>query len=307
MVALDQVRPPSGKQGAEKAQRVRDAKKGSGIVGPGPVELQSEPRALRSRGVRPVADRQGTDALLAIAPHVQERGSLRRAEPLVAVAREVRGADPAQIQRHHPRRVRSVDEGVDAPFLKTPDDLLDRKNDPGRAGHMIEQGQPGPGRDGTEHRIDDLRGPGDGPRHRRHHDFRAAPFLPAQRVPAGVVGVVGGEQLVARLELERADHGVHAAGRVRNEREIVRICPDEPRQISPGFVEQALEITCQELQRLPLHARAQLRLRLEHRLRAGSERAVVEEVDARVERPVLRERITHASARAGADRRRRPR
>src|SRR5207249_8777670 len=83
MVALDQVRPPSGKQGAEKAQRVRDAKKGSGIVGPGPVELQSEPRALRSRGVRPVADRQGTDALLAIAPHVQERGSLRRAEPLV--------------------------------------------------------------------------------------------------------------------------------------------------------------------------------------------------------------------------------
>ena len=59
-----------------------------------------------------------------------------------------------------------------------------------------------------------------------------------ERVAAGVVGVVGGEQLVARRERQRAQHGVDAGGGVAHEGEVVGIGAHERGQRGPRDVEQ---------------------------------------------------------------------
>jgi hypothetical protein len=75
------------------------------------------------------ADDRAFDALLVLRPHVQEAGSLRCAEPLVAIPRVEVGAERLEVERHMPRCVRSVDDR-DEPGLACPaDDLLDRQED----------------------------------------------------------------------------------------------------------------------------------------------------------------------------------
>ena len=54
------------------------------------------------------------------------------------------------------------------------------------------------------------------------------------RVPAGVVRVVGGQDLVARVEVEPAEDRVHAGRGVRHEREVVRRGADEGAEGGPG-------------------------------------------------------------------------
>ena len=114
--------------------------------------------------------------------------------------------------------------------------------------------------------------------------------------------MVGGEELIARRKLERAHHRVDADGGVGHEGEIVPVGADENAQRGAGVVEEPLQVA-EELPRLPLGPGAQLGLLLQHRQRAGSEGAVVEEIGLPIERPVAGELATHASAPGEACRR----
>src|SRR5260370_35888440 len=60
-------------------------------------------------------------------------------------------------------------------------------------------------------------------------------------------------------------------------------------QPGPYFVEPRFELADEETHRLSLELSANLRLCFETRPRAGSERTVVQECDAWIERPVRRE------------------
>ena len=107
----------------------------------------------------------------------------------------------------------------------------------------------------------------------------------AQDVDRGVVLVVVGQELVAGLEVERADDGVHRAGRVGDEGEVVRVGADERAEVARAVAQEARQVAGEELDRLRLHPVAPAVLRLQHRARARPERAVVQEGDRGVQRP----------------------
>jgi hypothetical protein len=96
--------------------------------------------------------------------------------------------------------------------------------------------------------------------------------------------VVGDEELVARLESERAQHGVHAGGGVRHEREAGGVGPEALGKRAARFVQGAFELA-EEAHRIRFHAAAPARLRREHLARAGAVGTVVEVDDVGVEDP----------------------
>ena len=147
-----------------------------------------------------MADREGQQVLLAIAADMQEAGALRRAQPFVAIAGVVGGADPADRQRQHARCVRAVDERIHTALGERAHQRLDREHETGRAGDMIDEREPGPLRHRREHGIDHLRRIDIRPRDRGSHDVNSEPLRRAQRIPAGVVRVVRREKLVSRAE-----------------------------------------------------------------------------------------------------------
>ena len=62
--------------------------------------------------------------------------------------------------------------------------------------------------------------------------------------------MVRGHDLVTRPEVQRAEHRVHAGGRVRDEREVVAQGTHEGAERRTRGVEEALEIPAQEADRL---------------------------------------------------------
>ena len=116
-----------------------------------------------------------------------------------------------------------------------------------------------------------------------------------ERVLARVVGVIGHEQLVGAGEHEGAEHGVDPARGVDDEREILGVGSDEGGEGCAGDVEAIVELAREKAHRLGLHFRAQPGLVVEHFARAGPEEAVIEEDDARVERPAAGEVRAHTS------------
>ncbi len=98
--------------------------------------------------------------------------------------------------------------------------------------------------------------------------------------------MIGGEQLVAALEVERAQHGIEAGGGIRHEGQVVRIGAHERSKLASRRVQGRLEVMGEEEDRLGLHPFAPRLLGGEHRARSGTVRAVVEEGDGRVQGPV---------------------
>ena len=282
---------PPGSSAAQVADALGQHQPGGRVVGAGPVELLAEAAAVLL-GLVAVADHERVDARLAVAPHVQERGALGRAQPLVRVAGVVRGAQrverraapcPARARRPPACRRRARASAAHQP--------LDREHEPGRAGHVVEQREPRARGHACEHALHDRRRPsrsGTGPR-------AVTTRAPApsgdelRRLPAGAVRVVGREDLVARRELERAQHRVDAAGRVADEGEVPGLGAQERRHLRARVGEPPAPVARQEVDRLALHLAPQLPLPLEDRARARAERAVVQVRDVGVERPEGRE------------------
>ena len=76
--------------------------------------LLLRPGDERRRLLVPPADDRPLDAILMLRPHVEEAGSLRRAEPLVAVPCIEICAERLEVERNLPGSVRAVDDGDEA-------------------------------------------------------------------------------------------------------------------------------------------------------------------------------------------------
>jgi len=188
--------------------------------------------------------------------------------------------------------VGAVDQRVHSPLGQPPDQFFDRKHDCRGAGHVIDQRQPGALGDAAEHGLDDLSGRRDGDRHLDDHEPGAALLgHVAGHVVAGVVAVVGSQQLVAWLEAERSEHRVDPGRGVGHEHQVLRLGADQRGQRLPRAIEQARQLADQEPDRLGLHLPPQLGLPLEDRPGTGPEGTVVELHDGRVQGPsILAER-----------------
>ena len=200
------------------------------------------PRAPRR--VRAVGDRRRPDAGLAVAPDVEERRALRRADPLVEVRRVVRRArarrgraapSPARAPRRRAcrsrgRRARATIRSIgrtSAVGLVTWLTIASRVRSVAAAEDPLDDVVLRGGRE---------REPGD-------DDARAvARGDVAGDVEDRVVLVVGREDLVAGLEPERADDRVHAAGRVRDQPQVVRVGADERPDRPAHLGEVAVEL-----------------------------------------------------------------
>ena len=186
-----------------------------------------------------------------------------------------------------PGRVGAVDERLDAALGEGGDDPLDREDERRRARDMADQGEPSPvGDRGRAGRSTTASSDATGNGISGDDDPGAVALGDvAQDVDRGVVLVVVGQQLVAGLEAERAEDRVDGAGRIRDEREVVRVGPDEGPEVAPSRGQQAGQVAGEELDGLRLHPVATPALGLEDGPRARPERAVVQERDRGVEGP----------------------
>ena len=244
-----------------------------------------------------MADDQRVETVLAVAADMEERRALRGADPFVQVAGVVRRSQAVDLDVEHPRRVRAVDEGVHPARRQLGHQLVDGQDEGRGRRDVVEHGQAGPRRDRGQHPFDDVLGAGGGKGKRHgHHSGAAGRGRDRQHVAAGVVLVVGRQQLVAGGEGEPAEDGIHAGGGVVDEGEVVRIGADERAERGPRRVEEALQVAGEERDRLGLHPLPDGALRVEDRGRGRSEGAVVHELDGRVERPEGAELGRHAAA-----------
>ena len=126
-------RPAAIDEPTDELEGRRNRQPRRGVERPLPVELGAEARSGTDHRVGAVRDRPRPDAALPVAPNVEESRSLRRADPLVEVARVVGRAQPVEIERDHPRGMGAVDERVDSPLRQGGDEPLDRQDEGRRA------------------------------------------------------------------------------------------------------------------------------------------------------------------------------
>ncbi len=195
------------------------------------VVFQPEARPVRAWIVGSMADRQRTDAGLPIAADVEERRALRGGQPLVAVARVIRGTDLVQLDRDHPRSVCPVHQGVHAAPIELLDEFGDRQDDARGARDVAEEREPRSRRDPREDRGDDGIGIEDGECDVGDHDPCIVPLgRVVQRVQRGVVLEARREEFVPGLEADGAQHRADPGSRIRHEREIVGVRTQEGRE-----------------------------------------------------------------------------
>lgn len=186
----------------------------------------------------------------------------------MAVPRVEVGADIGEIQVDLPRCVGAVDDRDDPGVTCTSAQVLDREATRRlRRDVAGEQDSRPVVRAGPEV-VQRLEGPAD--------VLEPIPFrqvLPEQVVRP--VLVVGREHLVPRAETQRARNDVHAHRDVLHEEQALGIGADVSGQLDAGCRELVGHLT-EELRRLPLELLLQALVLVEHRPRAGSERAVIQ-------------------------------
>ena len=84
-------------------------------------------------------DHERLDPPLVLRPRPEKPGSLRRAEPLVAVARVDVRPELLEVERQLARRVRAVDDREHAGRARGGADLLDREDERGRRGDVADR------------------------------------------------------------------------------------------------------------------------------------------------------------------------
>ena len=287
-VVRHERRPPAGQQRSHVADRLGDRQVGGRIDRPHPVELEPEARAVGPPGVGAVADHERADARLAVRPDVEEPGALRRAHPLVAVARVVGGPEGAEVERDHPRargrrpparprrartaRRTSRSIGRTRPVgLVTWSTSASRVRGPTRPSTASSTSSGSPQR--KRHRRDDHPGAGAGRRRRRRRSGTRCTRgrLPGSRRPDP------GRATGARCS-PRSWRWARTRGRPAS-------APTKAPSVSPGLVEEALELPAQEPDGLALQPLPEARLGVQHGPGAGPVGAVVEEGDGGIERP----------------------
>ena len=167
--------------------------------------------------------------------------------------------------------------------MQPPNQKLDGKDHGRRAADVIEEGNSRPRAHPRHHRVDDLFGRFDGGGNFRNDQSRLALLGHQPRhVIAGVVAVRGDEDLVALAETQRPEHAVHARRDVGNEDQVLGIGADDlgqplPRPSSSSGICRTRNCTGRASIWAPVA------LPLEHDMRTGPERPVVEHRDRWIE------------------------
>ena len=174
-----------------------------------------------------------------------------------------------EVERQLPRRVGTVDNRERTRRSRPCADLRDREHERRRGGDVADRDRPRPRSNRSEELL------------RLRVDKRGAGEFPRPRHRAVLVS--GRQHFVVRLEPQRADDGVQARRRVRDEDEIFRARADEPRERRPRLGDQAVEATREELDGIALELALKLLITGEDGRRTGAVAAVVEERRARVE------------------------
>ncbi len=269
----------------------RDREERRDVAGALPSVFVHEPRRTGAVAVPPPAHDQRLEDGLDLAASVEERGALRSVHPLVAVAGVEVGAERAQVQDDLAGGVGAVDDRDDPALAGAPEEAGHRKDDRGGRGDVADREDLRPGRDRRPDRLDERVSGIDWDGDRPPHVTRAA--LGADERPGAVDGavlVIGREHLVAGPEAYRPRHGVERGGRVREEREVVRVGAHELAERGARRPHQPLATPAQEFDRLALQLALPGLIPLEHRPRARPERAVVEVDDVRPEQEEVSKR-----------------
>ena len=180
----------------------------------------------------------------------------------------------------------AVHQRVHSPRGEPAHQRLDRQHQGGRARDVIQQAEPRARAHPGQHGVYDLLRCCDRERQRHHHHLRPATLRhEGERVAAGLVAVIGGQELISRRHAHRPQHRVDPRGGVADEGEVVRVGTDEGGQRGPRRVEPVVELAPEEAHRLGLELGAQRGLQIQDLPRARPVGAVVEERDAGIERP----------------------
>ncbi|BCM00279.1 hypothetical protein MAFF211491_47320 (plasmid) [Ralstonia solanacearum] len=194
---------------------------------------------------------------LAIPPDMEEAGAARAAEPLVTVARVIRGANRPHIEGKHPWGMGSVDECVDASDRKLFDQRRDRENQPGWAGDVVEDGQPRAWSGMLEHCIDHHVRVCHGRRYGCDHYSRSRLARhEIEQIRARKVGVVCREDLIPREERTRTEYRAQRRRDIGKQDQILRVGRYQRGQRLSRLVYQTREITKDEHGGLTLEAHA---------------------------------------------------
>ena len=124
--------------------------------------------------------------------------------------------------------------------------LADGEDERGRARHVVDDREPRAIRGGGEDRRHDLVGRAERKRNGGDHDPGSGAVRdPIERVSRRVVGVIGGQQLVARPEVERGSTVFTRPSRW-HEREVVGSAAHECGEDGTRLVERGLELADEE-------------------------------------------------------------
>jgi hypothetical protein len=117
-------------------------------------------------------------------------------------------------------------------------DVRDRQDEAGLTRHVVDEREPGAGCDARQDALDDFARVRDRDRNLDHVDAQLGALGGVvERVLACVIRMIGHEQRISARERERAQHRVHARGRVAHEHEVLRPRADEARHLAPRGVE----------------------------------------------------------------------
>jgi hypothetical protein len=167
-------------------------------------------------------DDERMEAGLALGSDPQDPAAPRGVGPFVEVGRVVVDAERRDVDGDGPGRVRAVYEDADAPLAAPRRDLADGDDERAFRGHVVDEREARPGREGARDRVHERTAVPDRIGDRDGAD--RGPVLAGHEgrgVGDGPVRVIGHHDLVAGRELERAEDGVGARGRVVHEHEVV--------------------------------------------------------------------------------------
>jgi hypothetical protein len=174
-------------------------------------------------------------------------------------ADEVRRVDVTDRDGDLPRRVRAVDEGVDAAGSAALDDFPDRQHERCATGDLADHDQACSAGQAVFHGAGDPIGTGRGERDACGDDADSGAGGDAlEFVHARGVLVIGHDDLIARTKVDVREHGAQRDGRVGHGGQAHGVGVDEPPERVAGLIHEPFEVHLEEPHRLALHAGADL-------------------------------------------------
>ena len=278
--------PPALDHALERAQGRGHAQRRCVVVRPDVIEIDLKLRPARPAQHRVVGEHHGAEPLLPIAPNVQERCALGRAQPLVTVGRVADRVERSDIHLDHPGRVGAVHDHVDPARLQFAHQPTHRENERGGARDVADEAHAGLFGHARHDRVRRLVRRAEGKGQLCAHD-RGAPAA------CDCIGVVLArkifmrvdQHLVAGLDSQVHQRDRHARRRVGHEHQVARLAPDQRRQIRASRVQSGCQTLDEEPHRLGFHASAPLGLHVQHVRRARAVRTMIQEAHPRVQPP----------------------